>query len=451
MPFQGMLKPFGRTGRAGSLTVMLGFAAASSLAAADEKAALLTAAESDPRALGWMQGHPPPPGKVIRPADADAFTFPKLRWSACHFRALQPTAGVDGHGSGTIPFERAPDSGIDGVTFTPLGGHESMTWQASLAANYTDGIVVLHHGKIVYEWYSGCLDHAGQHGAMSVTKSVVGLLAETLVAEGALDETATVASIVPELASSGFGGATVRQVLDMITGLDYSEDYADPDSGVWRYAKAISPLPKPGNYDGPDGIFGFLQTVRPEGKNGEAFAYKTVNADAVGWIITRVTGHSVADLLSARVWSKMGAEQDSYFTVDSTGTPVAGGGLSAGLRDLARVGQIALDGGRINGRQVVPAAAITRIRQGGDPRAFAKAGYDLLKGWSYRGLWWVTNNDHGAFTARGIHGQAIYVDPAADMVIARFASHPVANNAANDPTSLPAYHAVAEYLVQANQ
>jgi CubicO group peptidase (beta-lactamase class C family) len=144
----------------------------------------------------------------------------------------------------------------------------------------------------------------------------------------------------------------------------------------------------------------------------------------------------------------MGAEQGAYYTVDSTGVPFAGGGLSAGLRDMARIGQLMLDNGVINGQRLIPAAAVAQIRAGGDKAAFAKAGYTLLKGWSYRGMWWVSHNEHGAFMARGVHGQAIYIDPAARMVIARFSSHPQAGNAANDPTSLPAYSAVARYLMQ---
>ena len=107
-----------------------------------------------------------------------------------------------------------------------------------------------------------------------------------------------------------------------------------------------------------------------------------------------------------------------------------------------------LDGGMVNGERLVPEAAIARIRAGGDKAAFEKAGYALLKGWSYRGMWWLSHNEHGAFMARGVHGQAIYVDPAARMVIARFASNPVASNAANDPTSLPAYDAVARHLMK---
>ena len=95
----------------------------------------------------------------------------------------------------------------------------------------------------------------------------------------------------------------------------------------------------------------------------------------------------------------------------------------------------------------MPQAAVDDIRRGGDPAAFAKAGYALLPGWSYRNMWWVTNNEHGAFAARGVHGQVLYIDPTAEMVIARYASHPAAGNAANDPTSLPAYHALAKHLL----
>lgn len=405
------------------------------------------AAASDPDRLGWMQGYPPPPERVIRGTDADFFSCPRLRWTVCHFDQLMPTTRSSRGFGAPIPFERDPDPAIDGLTFEPLGGGETMTWREALAANYTDGIVVLHEGRIVYERYAGCLTERGRHGAMSVTKSLVGLLGEILVVEGVLDENARVGTLIPELAASAFGDATLRQVLDMTTGLRYSEDYADPDAEVWLYTAAASSLPKPDGYDGPRSYWEYLQTVRPEGNHGAAFAYKTINTDALGWILARATGRSVADLLSERIWSRMGAEQDAYFTVDAIGTPYAGGGLSASLRDLARIGQLMLDEGAIHGRRLFPAGVVRRIRAGGDREAFAKAGYGTLDGGSYRSMWWVFHDDHGAYAARGVHGQTIYVDPTARMVIARFASHPVAFNAAIDPTSLPAYRAVARHLL----
>ena len=104
-------------------------------------------------------------------------------------------------------------------------------------------------------------------------------------------------------------------------------------------------------------------------------------------------------------------------------------------------------GGRYHGQQIIPAAVVDDIRRGGRRDLFATAGYQLLPGWSYRAMWWVSHNAHGAFSARGIHGQTIYVDPAAEMVIVRLASHPLAANANYDATSLPAYDAVATHLM----
>lgn len=229
--------------------------------------------------------------------------------------------------------------------------------------------------------------------------------------------------------------------------MDYSEDYADPNAEVWTYAKAGSPLPKPEGYEGPRSYFEFLETVKKKGNHGDAFAYKTVNADTLGWLIARTTRESVADLLSERIWSRIGTEREAFYTVDSIGTPFAGGGFNATLRDMARLGQLMLNNGKVGDEQIIPKAAIASIQQGGSQDTFAKAGYSLLPGWSYGSMWWVSNNDHGAYAARGVHGQTIWVDPAADMVIVRFASNPVAANAASDPTSLPAYRAVADYLM----
>lgn len=408
----------------------------------------LTAEQSDPKVLGWMTGFPPPADKLIMMSQPDYFTFPKLRWSVCHVRELMPTKAVS-RGIGTpVDLPYAIDEQINAIQFIPLNSDTPMTWSQSLMANYTDGILVLQKGRIVYEKYFGELDETGKHAAMSMTKSLTGLLAEILVAEGTLDDNAKVSTIIPELASSAFGNATVRQVMDMTTSLDYSEDYADPEADIWVYSAAANPLPKPKDYTGPVGYFEYLQTVKSAGEHGDAFGYKTINTDALGWILARTTGKDLATLLSERIWRRIGAEQDAYMTVDAKGTPFAGGGLSAGLRDLGRIGLLMLNNGVINGKRLFPQSVVDGILQGGDKQAFAKAGYKSLAGGSYRGMWWVFHNEHGAYAARGVHGQTIYIDPTAEMVIVRLASFPVAKNAAIDPTSLPAYQAVAEYLMR---
>ncbi|WP_413501177.1 serine hydrolase domain-containing protein [Psychrobacter maritimus] len=410
--------------------------------------ARLTAKQSDPQILGWMQGFPPPKDKLIAQPSSDFFSFPKLRWTVCHIRELMPTTDVSrGIGApSTLNYEL--DKNIDAITFTPTNSKRPMTWKQSLDANYTDGIMVMHHGKVVYERQNGCLNKLGNHAAMSMTKSMTGLLAEILVTEGKLDDKALVASIIPELKNSGFGDATVRQVMDMTTALDYSEDYADPNADIWQYSEAASPLPKPKGYSGPNGYFEYLQTVKKNGQHGAEFNYRTINSDALGWIISRTTGKAVNELLSERIWQKIGAEQSAYMTVDAKGTPFAGGGISAGLHDMARIGSLMLNKGEINGERLFPAAVVDNIEAGGDKNAFAKAGYKQLTNGSYKSMWWLFNNPTPIYAARGVHGQTIYVDPAADMVIVRFASYPDASNSKIDPTSLPAYKALANYLIK---
>ena len=405
------------------------------------------AADSHPDGLRWMVSAPPPRDRQVRFAEGGLFDFPRLRWSFSNMRQLMPTVGV-WRGDGPVAvLPRADRDDIDALTFMPLGAAAPMRWDASLAANYTDGIVVLHRGRIVYERYPGGLTAHGQHIAWSITKSLVATVAASLVTEGALDPEAPVTTWVPELAESGWGVATVRQVMDMTTALRYSEDYADPTAEVWAHAHAGGIIPRPVGYDGPDGFCAFLPTVQPDGPHGHRFTYRTANTDVLGWIVRRITGQPLAQTLSERLWAPIGAEQDGYLTVDAEGTEFAGGGFNGALRDMARFGETMRCGGVFNGRQVVPRAAVADTVRGGDPAHFAQAGYALLPGWSYRNMWWVTHNAHGAYCARGIHGQNIYVDPKAEMVIARFASHPLAASVHTDPTTLPAYHALAQHLL----
>jgi CubicO group peptidase (beta-lactamase class C family) len=403
------------------------------------------AAASDPRALKWMEGSPPPADKIIRFGDGSFYRFPQLRWSFSHMRELLPTAAVWRGALPVTPLARFERNDIDAMTFATRDGR-TVTWAESLALNYTDGIIVLHKGHVVYEKYSGALDGHLPHSAFSVTKSLVGVLAAMLVNEGKLKPGELVSFYLPELKDSAYGDATVRQVMDMTVGVKYSEDYSDPKSEVFDYARAGGMLPVAPGYTGPRSFYDFLATLKKEGEHGRAFAYKTSNAEVLAWIVKRVSGRRLADFASERIWRKLGMENDAYFTVDSLGVESGGGGFNASLRDLARFGEMMRNDGWYNWEQIVPKAVVEDIRNGGDKDLFAKAGFTTLPGASYRSMWWVLNNDHGAYMARGIHGQAIYIDPAAEMVIVRFASNPRASNVLNDPVSLRAYAALAEFL-----
>lgn len=406
--------------------------------------------ESDPAKLDWMKGFPPPSDKLITNQDGSYFTFPKLRWTVCNIRQLMPTVGVYRGPQCSMNFTYDPDKSIDDIKFVPLGEKDSLTWAESLAKNYTDGIIILHKGVVVYEKYFGALTEFGQHAAMSMTKSFIGTLGAILVAEGKIDPDKLVSDYIPELINSGFGDATVRQVMDMTTAIKFSENYADPNAEIWDYTASGTAFPKPEGYTGPRSYYEYMPTIKKQGTHGEAFGYRTINTDVLGWIIARVSGKSVDKILSEKIWSKIGMEQDAYFTVDAIGTPFTGGGLSAGLRDLARFGSLILSKGKFGYQQIIPAEAIEDIMVGGDKSAFEKSGYTQLKGWSYRNMWWVSHDEHNTFSARGVHGQRIFIDPVAEVVIVRFASHPVASNSANDPYTLPAFDSVVKHLMNKN-
>lgn len=417
----------------------------------------LDAKQSDPNALGWMSGFPPEKEKIISASDGSFFAFPAIRYSVNHMREFYPTREVRATQEKPFKFKTKIDPNIDNIQFTPWDSDEKITWNDSLAKNYTDGIIIVHKGKIVYESYFAGLTPDGLHAAMSVSKSFAGTLATILVAQGKLDADALVTSYIPELEGSGFEDATVRQVMDMRTAISYSENYSDPKAEVWAYALSGNVF-RPDNYRGPQHYYEYLPTLKKiPGKNhGEEFGYKTVNTELLGWILSRATGKGIAELLSELIWQPMGAKFDAYYNVDPAGIAMAGGGLSLNLRDMAAFGEMMLRGGKLGTKQIIPPEAVDDIAKGGTEsevraaqEAFEKSGeYPKLKGWSYRGMWWRTNNAHGAYMARGVHGQAIYIDPAAEMVIARFASTHFDSNKYIDPLSIPAYEAVAEYLMK---
>lgn len=402
---------------------------------------------SDPRTLGWMEGTPPPREQQVRFADDRFFRFPQIRWTLSHLRELVPTVNVwrgpgpvSGFAQGSLT-----ESAIDGLAFTDMNGRERR-WEEALYDTYTDGILVLHRGRRIYERYFGALQPHVPHICFSITKSYAATLAATLVHEGVLDETKRIPHWIPELRGGAYEDATLRQVMDMQVGVAYSEVYADPGTQFWNYSRAGGLRPRPPGYAGPESFYDYLPTLQREGAHGEAFAYKTTNTEVMCWVMKRATGVPLAQMLSERLWAPLGCEQDGYLTLDPTGVPMGGAGLNATLRDLARFGELMRREGDWQGTQVLPAAVVADIRRGADPAKFAKAGYTLLPGYSYRNMWWVSHNALDAFEARGIHGQRLYVAPKAELVVARFSSHPVASSAANDPVTLPQFLALGQML-----
>ena len=404
-----------------------------------------SAAETDPAVLGLMQGAPVPADKQVRWTDGSMWRFPQQRWAFSHMRELVPTVNIACEGAvSVLPVALRDD--LDDVRLTTLDG-QAMTWRESLAATYTDAILVMKNGVVVYERHFGATTPATQHILFSVTKSFVGTIAEMLIEEGRIKPHAKAAEYVAELAGSGLGDATIREILDMRTGLAFSEDYVPGQTGltdVQRMSISTGWVPRLADYTGPDGNFAFTASLGKNAPHGGDFVYRTPNTSALQWIIERVAGASLAEQIHARFWAPMGMERDAALGVDRLGTGFGGGGLMATVRDIARIGEMMRLGGHWNGKQILAEAVVERIFAGGDPAAFVACQYMGNLDGNYGSQWW--HRAGGQLMAMGVHGQGIYVDRAAGVVIARLGSHPVASNRGNAAVTTPAYDAVVAAL-----
>ncbi len=388
----------------------------------------------------WMTGHPPAPDKIIRFADGSFYQWPQLRWSFNHLEQLVPTkAAWRGPGasqqleSGESPF------GETGIT---LSDGARLSWEEMLSTSHTDALAVLHHGKLVYEHYRNEAGPHTPHTLMSCNKSLVGTIAELLIDQGLLDDNALVTSVLGELQGSAWGDATVRQVMDMVVGMSFDENYLDPTSDVWTFIRSTGMIPVD-----PDNVITlaeFLPSIAKEGQHGETFAYREPNIFVLGWIVRRVTGRGLNDLASDLIWQHIGAEHDYLFMVDSVGGETT---ASATLRDFLRFGLLFTNQGRVDTKQVLPLQVVDTILAGGDQQVFARGDYGNLPEWSYRSQWWYRHVEGRCCpVARGAHGQMLYLDPDRDLIIARFGSSPEAPSALLDPIIWPLVDAITEQL-----
>ncbi len=413
-----------------------------SIAQAQQPPALPSPDATNAVTLGLMKGFPPPPDKVVRLAEI--LKYPNIRWAYQHLRELGPTAAV-WRGAGSVsPLPAAPRE-LDALSFDDDKGVRLTVadWQRN---TYTDALLVMHKGQVVYERYDLGMQAHQPHALLSMSKSLTGLLATELIREGLIDAGAPVSSYLPELKDSAWGDATVQQTLDMTTGVQYQEDFADPKSGIFQYLIAGGLVPAPANYPGPKTITEFLKTVKKDGAHGAGFQYKSADTEVIGWLLQRVTGKSYAELLSQRIWAPLGAQEDASVWVDSVGTQLTSVGVSATLRDLGRLGEMLRLGGRFNGRQVVSADSVAEIRKGADAEKFKAGGMPMRAGYSYHNHWWIPHDADGTFEAKGLNGQHIHINPAAELVVVKLSSHPVPNTAFTHTLDRRAFAALAEAL-----
>ncbi|MGE0240530.1 MAG: serine hydrolase domain-containing protein [Parvibaculaceae bacterium] len=373
---------------------------------------------SEPR-LPIMRGSPP----ELRPPVMDWDRPPWNRWSFQHVREILPTAEVwRGSGAESV-FAQVPQD-LGGIAFEHSGGGAS-TVEAFLDLSYTDGFIVLHRGRIVWERYFNGMSERTLHLSQSVAKSVTGAAAGCLVAQGVLDPALPVTHYLPELAATAYQGATVNNVLDMTSGVRFNEDYTDPYSEMGKadVASGWKPLP-PGAQDFPEHMWELILSLTTrERAHGERFVYRSIETDVLAFCMERASGRRLPQLVSELLWQPMGAAESACFTLDRAGYALADGGLNATLRDYARFGSLYLNDGVFNGRQIVPAAWIKATRAG--DRALFGEPYTLTTpNGAYRNQFWIEDVSRSAIMARGVFGQLIYIDAARDLVVVKLSSWP---------------------------
>ena len=400
-----------------------------------------------------MQGFPPPPGARVTLANWQEPPF--NRWSFSHMRELVPTQRIS-RGSG--PVTPLPASPLP-ASPRPLGKialHRVDGTRASvdevLEDTYTDATVVVHGGRVVLERYAGETAPGTPHLLMSISKSVVGCVVGNLVERGLLSPAHLVTDHVPELEQSGYRGASLRDILDMRSGVEFSEDYTDLTAEVRVIEQAMGWRPA-SDRRVPSSMYAYLTTLGGTGEHGGVFDYRSCETDVLGWVCERATNTRMADLISELVWSPIGAERDAEITCDGAGTAIHDGGMCAAARDLARFGVMLLAGGEVTGRRVVPA---TWLRESwtADPDildAFAQSvsGPYLPGGWYRNKFWFVPREHHVALLCLGIYGQMLYVNPGTGTVAAKLSSWPDAQSPAMLQDTLRAFDAIGAALTGA--
>jgi CubicO group peptidase (beta-lactamase class C family) len=366
------------------------------------------------------------PGRVPAGISLDNWLSPPYsRWSFQHVEDVVPTAVIS-RGTGPAAALPAARASVADVPVTRTDG-ATTTFDAVMAGTATDGWAVAYRGSMVAEEYLHGLEAHTRHLVFSVSKSLVAAVAGALHGAGAIELATPVTAFVPALADCGYAGATVRHLLDMRSGIAFSEDYGDPRAEIHLLDQAMGWAPK-SNPDVPDTLHDFLLTLRQKSPHGGPFEYRSCETDVLGWICEVAGGQQMPELMSELLWSRIGAQCDATIGVDPVGTGFFDGGVNACLTDMIRFGSLLLRNGvSLTGQQVVPAAWIADTLDGGpDSRqAFAASPDDTeLPGGMYRNQVWVPYPGNNVVLCLGMCGQMIYVNRAVEMVAAKLSAQP---------------------------
>ena len=274
------------------------------------------------------------------------------------------------------------------------------------------GMLVLKDDVNVFEQYWLGHGEDGHHVSWSVAKSFVSALVGIAVAERKIDSIDDPITLyLPEFEGSGYDGVSIKDILQMSSGVGFNEDYADYDSDINRFGRTIA--------------FGtsmakFAKTLERARPPGTYHHYVSIDTQMLGMLICRVTGQTLASYLQKKIWQPLEMEHDAHWLLDSTNMEVALGGLNASLRDYGRFGLLYLNGGRFKGKQVVPAQWVRDSTRPLAPHLIpGKDNPSSSSTWGYGYQWWIPEPYEEDFTAAGIYNQYIYINPKARVVIVK--------------------------------
>ncbi|MEM8660270.1 MAG: serine hydrolase, partial [Pseudomonadota bacterium] len=285
-----------------------------------------------------------------------------------------------------------------------------------VSLNRVAGLLVIKEGEIVHESYHLGNTEETRWMSMSVAKSITATLAGAALQDGYIDSLDdTVGQYIPVLRDSAYEKVSVRQLLQMTSGVGWVEPYADPDSNRKVLLEAqIAQL--------PGGMIEVMKALPRVAEPGQVWNYSTGETQVLGELLVSATGMTLADYLSEKIWASFGMESDAEWWLDSpNGVEIGGSGLSATLRDYGRFGQFLLDEGMVKGERVLPAGWIEESTReqiiGNDPIPY---GYMV----------WPVPIQAGeahrtAYEAKGLYGQLIYVNPKESLVIVVLRAWPV--------------------------
>jgi CubicO group peptidase (beta-lactamase class C family) len=303
-----------------------------------------------------------------------------------------------------------------------------MSFRQMLEATYTDGIVVLQDGVLLFEDYMEGMQPSDTHLLMSASKSLTSTLCGVLIERECLRVEDQVVEHVRELRGTSWEGCTIQHLLDMRSGTRWNYDvdeYTILDVSNYR-AHSRTDIP-------PD-TQSWIRSIGNSHKHGGPFRYISLATNVLGWVLERAGGESFVDLFSREIWSAIGAEADAEILVDKAGFHVVEGGICTTLRDFARFGQMCLQDGRVGDRQVVPSEWLDRLRVRDqeliDTFAASPEGNASKPNAFYHDKWWITDAERGIYSALGMNGQQLMIHRPSRTVLAKFSTFPEAEDGA---------------------